>query len=199
MPDADPNKGRRDLGLTVTVGFAAGISIELLTLALSNTDIGGPNWSLRGNGALIVLFAGAATLLTLGWLLLARAGVAGALVGAAVVVAIEAVFGFAPVVLAQGDISLPLVIVCLAVALLVSVALTRGGGATAGAVLTAIVLLLSLAPIGLQFLLVPLAVPLIVALPSLWVRGGRWLMANSVVLPVALVGGIVVAQMLAGR
>ncbi len=199
MSVADPNKGRRDLGLTVTIGFVAGIALELITVALSNTDIGGPNWSLRGNGALIVLFAGGAMLLTFGWLLLARAGFAAALVGAVVVLAIETVFGFAPVVLTQSDISLPLVIACLVIALLVGVALSSGVGATAGAVLTAVVLLLSLAPVGLRFLLVPLAVPLIAALPSLWVRGSRWLVLNSFALPVVLIGGIVIAQMLASR
>ncbi|HEY3062168.1 MAG TPA: hypothetical protein VGL99_24620 [Chloroflexota bacterium] len=199
MSDDDPNKGRRELGLTVSIGFAAGIAVALLTLALSNTDIGGPNWSLRGNGALIVLFAGGATLLTFGWLLLAHRVLAPAALGAVSVVVLELAFTFAPIALEPSNIVLPLVVATLALALLVGVGLARGRGATAGAVFTAVVLLLSLAPVGLQFLLLPLALPLVVALPSLWVHGSRWRTASSVALPVALIGGIVIAQVLASR
>jgi hypothetical protein len=204
MSAADPNRGRGDLGPTVVLGLVAGAALQLLTDALSKTDIGGRDWSLRGNGSLIVLFVGAATVLALGWLALAARARASstwlrpAALGALVVLALELIFGFAPIVLAPTNVVLPLAIGCLVVALSAGVALARGG-LRAGSVVALIGLALSLAPVGLQFVLLPIFLPLVVAMPSLWLGRGRWLAASSVALPIALLVGLYFGQLLTNR
>lgn len=52
-------------------GLVAGVGIDLLTGAVGASDIGGDGWSLRGNGALVVLFAGGTAVLAGGWTALA--------------------------------------------------------------------------------------------------------------------------------
>ena len=84
-------------GLTALLGLVGGALLGLATLVLSNTDLGGPGWSLRGNGALIVPFAGGPTLLTGGWVLLARGHPGVAVLAAALTLVIELGVGFAPI------------------------------------------------------------------------------------------------------
>jgi hypothetical protein len=204
MSAADPNRGRGDLGPIVVLGLVAGVALLLLTNALSKSDIGGPNWNLRGNGSLIVLFAGAATMLAFGWLALAERArgistwLRTALLGALVVLVLELGFGFAPIVLAPTDVVLPLVVGCLVVALVAGVALAKGG-LRAGMVVALIGLVLGLAPLGVQFVLVPIFLPLVVAIPSLWLGRGRWVAASSVALAIALLAGVYLGQLLTNR
>jgi hypothetical protein len=56
-----------ELGLMALLGLLAGALIWLATDLVSKSDIGGPGWSLRGNGALIVPFAAGPALLAGGW------------------------------------------------------------------------------------------------------------------------------------
>ena len=63
--------------LTAVAGGLAGAALWWATDRLSRSDVGGPGWSLRGNGALIVPVLEFPLLLAAGWAalaLLARAG-----------------------------------------------------------------------------------------------------------------------------
>ena len=44
------------VGLVTLLAATSGVALALLAELLSKSDIGGPGWSLRGNGALIVPF-----------------------------------------------------------------------------------------------------------------------------------------------
>src|SRR4051812_13589039 len=95
MPAADRNKA---LGLVLAVGIACGAALQRLTVLLSSTDIGGPGWSLRGNGALIVLFGGMAMLLAGGWTFLARRTWPRAILAGGLALVLELAITFGPIV-----------------------------------------------------------------------------------------------------
>jgi len=209
MTVADPNsdKTRAAIDPIVLLAVLAGASLALVTNLASNTDIGGPGWTLRGNGALIVLFAGGGALLAFGWLALAFGAdrqtgwLTRALLGAAVTLILELAFVFLPIAFGPDRamfLLLPLIVGVLAVALLLGVALAKGGYTT-GAMVALVALLASLAPLGLQFFLVPLFLPVIVAAPALGRALNGWLIANSLAMLLALLVGIYVAQLVTNR
>jgi hypothetical protein len=186
----------------VPLALVAGAALALLTNAASNTDVGGPGWTLRGNGALIVLFAGGGALLAFGWLALAFGAnhqtgwLNKALLGAAVTLVLELAFAFLPIVAGPDRavlLLLPLIVGVLAIALLSGIFLARGGY-TMGATVTLVALIASLAPLGLAFFLVPLFAPIVVAAPALGRALNGWLIANSLAMLLALLVGIYVAQ-----
>jgi len=209
MTVADPNsdKTRAAIDPIVPLAVLAGAALALVTNLASNTDIGGPGWTLRGNGALIVLFAGGGALLAFGWLALAFGAdrqtgwLNKALLGAAVTLILELAFAFLPIAFGPDRaifLLLPLIVGVLALALLLGVALAKGGYAT-GALVALVALLASLAPLGLQFFLVPLFLPVIVAAPALGRALNGWLIANSLAMLLALLVGIYVAQLVTNR
>jgi hypothetical protein len=207
MTVADPNRARAAIDPIVPIAIVAGAALWFLTDTLSKTDIGGPGWTLKGNGSIAVLFAGGGALLAFGWLALAygnrgeRGYVNRALIGALGTLVLELVFSFAPILLgpqAAPAALVVLIVACLAAALAVGVALARGG-ATAGLTIAIVALAASLAPLGLQFFLVPLFLPVVVAIPSLALAPNRWLLLNSVGILVALLLGLYGAQALANR
>jgi hypothetical protein len=83
----------------IGVGLVGGVIVGAATLALSNADIGGPGWSLRGNGALIVEFALGPAVLAGGWLWLVRGRLGPAVTAAVLTLLIELGVGFAPILL----------------------------------------------------------------------------------------------------
>jgi hypothetical protein len=209
MTVADPNsdKTRAAIDPIVPLAVLAGAALALVTNLASNTDIGGPGWTLRGNGALIVLFAGGGALLAFGWLALAFGAdrqtgwLNRAALGAAVTLILELGFVFLPIAFGPDRalfLLLPLIVGVLAVALLTGVALATGGYTT-GAMVALVALLASLAPLGLQFFLVPLFLPVIVAAPALGRALNGWLIANSLAMLLALLVGIYVAQLVTNR
>src|SRR5919201_905084 len=105
MTVADPNKARAAIDPIVPIAALAGVALYFLTDTLSKTDIGGPGWTLKGNGSIAVLFAGGGALLTFGWLALAfgnkneRGYLNRALLGAAATLVLELVFIFTPIAL----------------------------------------------------------------------------------------------------
>ena len=209
MTVADPNsdKTRAAIDPIVPLAVLAGAALALVTNLASNTDIGGPGWTLRGNGALIVLFAGGGALLAFGWLALAFGAdrqtgwLNKALLGAAVTLILELAFAFLPIAFGPDRaifLLLPLIVGGLALALLLGVALAKGGYTT-GALVALVALLASLAPLGLQFFLVPLFLPVIVAAPALGRALNGWLIANSLAMLLALLVGIYVAQLVTNR
>src|SRR5687768_11129359 len=91
--------------LVVLLGALAGIAIAVATDLVSRTSVGGATWSLSGNGALVVLFAGVPAVLAGGWAALARWrardqrwGAAGTGVGALALVA-AGLASFGPVIM----------------------------------------------------------------------------------------------------
>lgn len=90
--------------LVFLLAALAGVVLAVLTYLVSLTNIGGEYWSLSGNGALVVAFAGLAACLAGGWVMLSlwRVGhsrwrVIGALAGG-IALCIAAFSTFAPVV-----------------------------------------------------------------------------------------------------
>lgn len=90
--------------LTGLLGALAGIGLAVVTDALSRSAIGGANWSLSGNGALRVTFAGVPGVLVGGWIALARWRVqdhrwtAAGLAAGLVALGIGALTSFGPVI-----------------------------------------------------------------------------------------------------
>jgi len=205
---ADPNKTRAVIDPIVPIAFAAGFALGFITDAASKSDIGAGTWTLKGNGAIAVLFAGGGALLTFGWLALAYGGrgergyLMRALLGATTTFLLEMLFIFGPIALgsqATPGTATILVVICLAAALAVGAALATGGGLVAATTVAVLALAASLAPLGLQFFLVPLFLPVIVAMPSLARGADGWLVLNSVALLLALVVGLYAAQALTNR
>jgi hypothetical protein len=189
--------------------------------ALSLSEIGGANWSLRGNGALVVPFAGGPALLAGGWTALglwrlrapgwARLGlVAG--VGA-LVLALGVVAG--PILAPQAAMqalgpAMPPLVAFIAATLGLALGcwlatretrLTRGSiavGLAAG--LVAILVALPLYPVTLALLALTVAGPSLAAQPP---AGGSprvgppWLIGGVFALLALLVAGLVVGQRLA--
>jgi hypothetical protein len=207
MNVADRNRARAVIDPIVPMSVLAGVALWFVTETLSKTDIGDPGWTLRGNGSIAVLFAGGSALLTFGWLALAfghrghRRSLNRALLGAAMVLVLELVFVFAPIALGPADaprFSIVLIVACLAAALTAGTLLARGG-LVPGLAVAILALAASLAPLGLQFFLVPLFLPVVVAMPSLALSTNRWLLLNSVALFLALLLGLYGAQAVAKR
>lgn len=207
MTVADPNKPRVWIDPIVPIAVLAGAALGVLTYLTSNSDIGGGTWTLRGNGSIAVLFGGGGALLAFGWLALAfgARGTHGylnqALLGAAAAFVLEVVFAFAPIALGPENVlrfGVPLIILTLAAATAVGIALARGGALPAVSIAVA-ALAASLAPLGLQFFLVPLFLPIVVAVPSLSRAANGWLLLNSLALLFALLVGLYGAQALLNR
>jgi hypothetical protein len=202
------------VGIVGLVGLLVGALLWVLTDVLGKSDIGGPGWSLRGNGALVVPFAGGPAALTAGWSMLTlwqRAHgkwlVAG-LVGGCLTLMVELIAGFAPVLAGPGGRGSGAGLDWLLLGVVPVLALAAGYGLAARfarlgrrEVIAGALCWLLAAGAGLSlpamFIVIPLLVPLIVAAPLLVApaapggrtRSGVWLEAACAVLPIALVGG----------
>lgn len=208
MTVADPNRGRADLLPCIVFGLLAGAAAGLLANALSRSNIGSGNWTLSGNGAIVVLFSVCGAALAVGWLAVAdRARERPLQPGRLLLVALEALilelaFGLAPVILgetaASAGAQLILTGLFVVVALVLGVRLA-GGGVRAGQIVALLALLLTLPTFGLSALLMPLFLPLLLAVPSLSLARGMWRAANSIALVLALVAGVYLAQILTNR
>lgn len=55
------------IGLVVLVALAVGVFLAALANFFANTNVSGPGWSLRGNGALFVPFGLGPAFLAMGW------------------------------------------------------------------------------------------------------------------------------------
>jgi len=90
--------------LTGLLGALAGVGLAVVTDALSRSEICGANWSLSGNGALVVPVAGVPGVLVGGWTALARWRVrdrrwtAAGLTAGLVALSIGALTSFGPVI-----------------------------------------------------------------------------------------------------
>jgi hypothetical protein len=192
----------RLLAVAIGVGLAGGALLGWATLVLSNTDIGGPGWSLRGNGALIVEFAGGPTLLAGVWLWLVRPRVGPALLAAFLTLLIELAAGFGPILAGpRPGPQLPLLVGVVpgALALLVGVALVWPPDRRAVVLGVAIFLLVTGLSLSMPFLLIilaPLLLPLVLVMPTFARYARREHVPSLVALPVALVAGSIGAQRL---
>ena len=208
--------------LVALLGALAGITLAAATDAVSRTTIGGPNWSLSGNGALVVLFAGVPAVLAGGWAALARWrlrdprwGTAGAGVGlVALLAATLASFGPVIVVNMLGTDALEAVAITYvlppAVAFVGGVGTALPMGLTRRGLVVAVGLLVGVLGLAVTnpFVLVPLgflvALPLVAAGPLLFSKGRMrlfgpaWLAAACVALVVGVIGGVIGAQQVQG-
>ena len=190
------------LGLTVGLGLVGGALLSWATLALSNTDIGGPGWSLRGNGALIVEFAGGPALLAGGWVLLTRGHARLAALAAALTLLIELGVGFGPVLVgpraglpAQLLVGLWPAMVALLVGLGLAPPRSRQSLVTSVGVCV-LVVGLSLGLPFLLFVVAPLLLPLVLVTPTFLRYARRTQLPSLVALPLALVAGTLGSQRL---
>jgi hypothetical protein len=208
MTVADPNRGRADLLPSIVFGLLAGALVGLAAYAVSRLSVGGANWSLSGNGALVILFSGCGMALAAGWLAIAdRARGRGLQPGRVLLVALEALilelaYGFAPIILgdtaSSAGAQLLLIGAFVVVALVLGVRLA-GGGVRAGQIVALLALLLTLPTFGLAAVLLPLLLPLLLAVPSLSLARGPWRAANSAALLLALLAGVYLSQILTNR
>src|SRR5919202_4410947 len=157
---AERNRGFPVLAITAAVGLLAGLLVFALTTAASQIDIGGPGWTLRGNGALVVLFGLLPSLLAAGWVWLAARSVTRAALAGLVALALELGFGFGPILIGPGDPGATLKpgVAVLILALLAGLALARArrrGQVLVSIGMTAAAILLTLAPTGMASILVP--------------------------------------------
>jgi hypothetical protein len=194
----------RLVGVAISVGLAGGALLAWATLALSNTDIGGPGWSLRGNGALIVEFAGGSALLAGGWVWLVRRRFGLGLAAAVLTLLIELVVGFAPIVFLTGPAtaaSVPLLIGVVPAVLACLVGLALAPPRTrrtllASAVVCLGVVALTLGLPFLLFILAPLLLPLVLVMPTFVRYLRREHIPGVIALPVAVLAGTIGAQRL---
>jgi hypothetical protein len=200
---AERNRGFPILAITAAVGLLAGLLVFALTTAASQSDIGGPGWSLRGNGALIVPFGLLPSLLAAGWVWLAARSVTRAAIAGLVALALELAFGFGPILIGPGDPGATLKpgVAVLVLALLAGLALARvrrGGQVLVSVGITVAAILIALAPTGAAYFIVPILVPILLAWPVL---GSRWtgrLAAESATLTAAMLLGAFGGQYLLG-
>jgi hypothetical protein len=191
---AERNRGFPVLAMTAIAGLLAGLLVYALTAAASQSDIGGPGWTLRGNGALVVLFGLLPGLLAAGWVWLAARSLTRAALAGLVALALELGVGFGPILLGPGDPGATLKpgVAVLILALLAGLALARArrrGQVLVSIGMTAAAILLMLAPTGMASILVPIFIPILVAAPVL---AGRWtghLAAECATLTVAMLLG----------
>jgi hypothetical protein len=183
-------------------GVAAGAVLWAAANAAARSTIGGPGWSLSGNGALGVLAAGAVVVLGGGWAAIAtqrtgRVAVVAAAFPASLIVGLAWGFPF----LFPG----PSTVMTRGVAPAVLAALSGYGLArlAAGWKRVSIMSLLASLLLIIVLLVVPglrevfgwLLLPLLLVLPVLTTAGRTgcrgWLLAACVALPVGLVAGVV--------
>ena len=200
---AERNRGVPVLAIAAIAGLLAGLLVSALTTAASQSDIGGPGWTLRGNGALIVLFGLLPSLLAAGWVWLAARSVTRAAVAGLVTLALELGFGFGPILIGPGDPGATLKpgVAALILALLAGLALAcvrRRGQVLVGISMTLAAVLITLAPTGAAYLLVPILIPILVATPVLASRWTGRLAAESATLTVATLLGAFGSQYLLG-
>jgi hypothetical protein len=219
---------RSPLQVTVTLGAVAllgGMLLVAVAEPLSRSEIGGSDWSLRGNGALIVPFAGGPAILggcwgalaALRWSALVRRWPAAAVIAGAVSFAVSLVFQLLPLFLGPG--SDPSTYPVLQGVLLPLATLGAGillahrlfGGLRRRAVfvsgtLWAVVAFVNVTSFGISALLQPFTLPLIATLPGLtsaprcsvgWT--GPWIFASLLLVPVCGVLGYVLAVGAASR
>ena len=186
----------------VAFGCVGGALVGAITTTLSNADIGGPGWSLRGNGALIVEFAAGPALLAGGWVLLALWRPGRSLLAAVVTLAIELALGFGPILAGPAPGSHTALLVGLVAAVL---AVLAGLGLVwppdrpsvlAGLSTLLLSTALTLALPFLLFVLAPLLVPVVVAAPSFTRAARRTNAPAALGLPLGLVAGAFAAQRL---
>ena len=208
--------------LVTLLGALAGIALAVATDAVSRTTIGGPNWSLSGNGALVVLFTGVPAVLAGGWASLARWrvrdarwGTVGLVVGAVALVA-AGLASFGPVIVVNmvGEATLEAVAITYVVPPVLAFVGGIGSGLWVGVTRRGVLVAVGLAVVvfGLAvlnpFVLVPLgfilALPLLAAAPVLFSRGrvrlfgSGWLVVACVALAIGVIGGLIGAQQVQG-
>jgi hypothetical protein len=200
----------RLIGLSVVLGMAGGMALYLGTIVLSGSDVGGPGWSLRGNGALALPFTVVPALLAAGWAALSLMGRGAPHARMAVVVAGAAVLlmaltiVFAPIFAEGGQeavgAAMPLLALLAGVLLVGWVGGRRRiaaliGGAAWLLVLLSIVLLKPIFYILAPLLLAPIVAWPVLATgfvdPNLGRAGKILLLVASILLPVSLAGGMV--------
>jgi hypothetical protein len=194
------------------IALLGGLLVVAVAEPLSRSEIGGPGWSLRGNGALIVPFAGGPAILGGRWGALAAALVAGT-----VSLAASLVSGFLPVLAGLGraaatsqvlqGVVLPLA--TLGVGLLVAGWLFGGlsrRALLAGTALGALVALVNVAAWGVSALLQPFLLPLLAVLPALASAPGhrlgwpsRWVATAVLLVPLCGLVGSALAAGLVSR
>jgi hypothetical protein len=180
-------------------GLLAGIGVFVLTDVLSKSDIHGPGWSLQGNGALIVLFAAAPALLAAGWVALANRSVGLAVAAGLVTLLLDLLVELAPIVIGPDDalrLGLGFAVVPLVLAALAGVLIARGRGRAPAAVAAVVAISVSLVVPVLEFVLVPLLVPVVLATSSMARHWSGRLAASGAVLLVAMVIGQFASQYL---
>ena len=194
----------RLLALAVAVGLVGGALLAWATLGLSTTDIAGPGWSVRGNGALIVEFAGGPALLAGGWVGLVRRRThpGWAVLAGALTLLLELILGFAPILAGPslvGQTALLVGVWPAVVSLVLGLALawppTRRT-LLAGAAVCAAGIGLSLAVPFLLFFIAPLLLPLVLVMPTLARDARREHIPSLVALPIAVVVGALGTQLL---
>jgi hypothetical protein len=204
MTAADPNKGRAALLPSIVYGLIAGALFSLLATAASRSTI----TTLSGNGALVILFGGCGAALAGGWFALADktrgnpAWLTRALLAALATVVLELAFGFAPVLLSNAlqNAGAQLILIGLLVVLALSTGIAlAGGGQRAGQITALVALLPTLPTFGLSYLLLPLLLPLTMAMPALSLARTMWLAANCIALLLALLVGVFASQTLTNR
>jgi hypothetical protein len=202
-----------------------GILVVALAEPLSRSDFGGPGWSLKGNGALIVPFALGPAILgvcwgalaVLRWDALVDRWQFAAIVAGAVSLAAGLIFTLLPVLAGPGGatafypvllgVGIPLA--ALAAGLLQAQHLFGPLGRRALLVsvgVWAIVALVNLLAWGMSALFQPFVLPLLVALPSLtskpapgigWTNG--WVVGSFLLVPLCGILGYVLAVELVSR
>jgi hypothetical protein len=199
------------LGTTI-VALLAGIGLWAFTELVAQSDISGPGWSFRGNGALVVPFAGGPTVLAAGWVMLTlwRRGDGrwawGGLAAGILAMAVSLLGGLVRVI-AGPDAPLATTLLSLAVALL-----SFAGGLLLAArfaqlsrwgVLSSLVVTLLGAWVFLPF--APLLAPIVLVLPLVLTPGARpspgwrWLAAGFALILIALLAGMLGAGMTFSR
>jgi hypothetical protein len=191
------------LSAELLVGLLGGVAVVLLTAAASRSDIGGPGWTLRGNGALIVLFGLVPSLLAAGWVWLAERSPPRGVVAGLVMLVLELAFGFSPILLGASDpgATLKPAVAVLILALIAGLAVGRVRRRRPVLVslgLTAVAILITLLPTGAAYLLVPILLPILVATPSLATHWTGALAAQAATLTVAMLVGTIGGQYLLG-
>ena len=112
--------------MTAIAGLLVGLLVYALTAAASQSDIGGPGWTLRGNGALVVLFGLLPGLLAAGWVWLAARSLTRAALAGLVALALELGFGFGPILLMLAPTGAAYILVPILIPILVATPVLAG-------------------------------------------------------------------------
>jgi hypothetical protein len=195
---AERNRGLPQALLAAAFGLVAGLGIYLLTSALSTSDIGGQHWSLRGNGALIVLFTLAPAVLAAGWIFLADRGLTATVASFVTTAGLALAFGTLPIALGPADpeASIKAALAIAIAALPVGVALAGGKSVIAAAMATALMVVITVAPTGAGYLLMPILLPLVIAMPSFAQKWSANLAASALALALGIIFGSIGGQYL---